>query len=222
MITTITTIIIDELLDPRFGMTMKYLKTFEVKYEEDNKPKILKIDYQANRCEATAYVEVKNEKFYLGFIFVIDTTDDDIQLYGVRTVPFIEISFMPISMDLSTEDLLKLTSIKPTYILTKGGFFSNGKLNNTYNGLEFESFPEPRQFEEKLRNLLDILETDVEGIKQLSKQTNTKEVFVTINYHIGDGNIGGLHLNGDIIDRLSKLGLELTFDIYATGEKFVP
>jgi hypothetical protein len=68
---------------------------------------------------------------------------------------------------------------------------------------------------------LDILEKDVQGLKELTRQTNTKHIFVTIVYHIGNGNFTGLYLDNEIIDRLSKLGLELTFDIYATGNKFV-
>jgi hypothetical protein len=115
---------------------------------------------------------------------------------------------------------LKITSIKPTKTITKGDFFSNGKFEYTYNGLEFETFSEPGQIERKLNYLLDILETDIEGIKELSRQTSTKDIFVTIVYHIGNGNFTGLHINNEIINRLSKLGLELTFDIYATGKKF--
>ncbi|MGZ5242828.1 MAG: DUF4279 domain-containing protein [Bacteroidia bacterium] len=214
MTTTITNIITDELLNPTFEMTRQYLKILEVKYD-DNKPKIAKIDFHEN--QATAYVEVKNESFYLEFVF--DTTDK-IELTGIDSFPFVGISYMPTSEELTTEELLKITSIKPTEIIKKGDFFSNGKFAYTYNGLVFETYSEPGRLERKLNYLLDILESDFEGIKQLSRQTSTKDIFVTIVYHIGNGNFTGLYLERDIIDRLSKLGLELTFDIYATGEKF--
>ena len=216
MTTTITNIITDELLNPTFEMTRQYLKILEVKYEDD-KPKIAKTDFDKNQNRVTAYLEVKNESFYLEFVF--DTTDT-IRLTGVDTIPFVGISFMPTSENLTTDELLKITSIKPTKTITKGDFFSNGKFEYTYNGLEFETFSEPGRLETKLKYLLDIFETDTEGIKKLSKQTSTKDVFVTIVYHIGNGNFTGLYLESDIINRLSKLGLELTFDIYATGNKF--
>jgi hypothetical protein len=216
MTTTITNIITDELLNPTFEMTRQYLKTLEVKYE-GNKPKIAKIDFHENQNQATAYVEVKNESFYLEFVF---DTADNIQLTGVDTLPFVRISFMPTSEKLTTDELLKITSIKPTNTITKGDFFSNGKFEYTYNGLEFETFSEPGRIERKLNYLLDILETDIEGIKELSRQTSTKDIFVTIVYHIGSGNFSGLYIDNEIINRLSKLGLELTFDIYATGKKF--
>jgi len=67
---------------------------------------------------------------------------------------------------------------------------------------------------------LDILETDKDGVKELIRQTNCKDVFITIVYHIGNGNFTGLYLDSLIIDRLSKMGLQLTFDIYAGGRKF--
>ncbi|MBK8405256.1 MAG: DUF4279 domain-containing protein [Saprospiraceae bacterium] len=67
---------------------------------------------------------------------------------------------------------------------------------------------------------MDILETDIEGIRQLSIQTSTKDIFITIVYHFGNGNFTGLYLDNEILNRVTRLGLELTFDIYATGEKF--
>jgi hypothetical protein len=216
MTTTITNIITDELLNPTFEMTRQYLKILEVKYEDD-KPKIAKTDFDKNQNRAAAYVEVKNESFYLEFVF--DTTDT-IRLTGVDTLPFVGISFMPTSEKLTTDELLKITSIKPTKTITKGDFFSNGKFEYTYNGLEFETFSEPGRLERKLKYLLDILETDLEGIKQLSIQTSTRDIFVTIVYHIGNGNFTGLYLDNEILNRVTRLGLELTFDIYATGEKF--
>lgn len=216
MTTTITNIIIDELLNPTLEMTRQYLKILEIKYE-DNKPKVAKINFNENQNQATAYVELKNESFYLEFIF---NTTDNIELTGIDTLPFVGVSFIPTSEKLTTEELLKITSIKPTKTIKKGDNISNGKCEYTYNGLEFKTSSEPGRLETKLKYLLDTLETDTEGIKKLSKQTSTKDIFVTIIYHIGNGNFTGLYVDNDTINRISKLGLELTFDIYATGNKF--
>lgn len=197
-------------------MTRQYLKILEVKYE-DNKPKIAKIEIDDRQNQATAYVEIENESLYLEFIF--DTTDK-IQITTIDTIPFIGISFMPTSEELTLEELLKITIIKPTNAIAKGDFFSSGKFQYTYNGLVYETYSEPGRIEKKLKYLLDILEADLEGIKELSRLTSTKDIFVTIVYHIGNGNFTGLYVDNEIINRLSKLGLELTFDIYATGDKF--
>ena len=216
MTTTINNIITDELLNPTFEMTLQYLKLLEVKYK-DNKPKIAKIDFNEKQNQATAYIEVKNESFYLEFIF---NTTDTIQLTSVDTLPFVRISFMPTSERFTTDELLKITSVKPSKTISKGDSFSNGKFKYNYNGLEFETFSEPGRLERKLKYLLDILETDLEGIKQLSKQTSTTDIFITIVYHIGNGNFTGLYLDNEALSRVSRLGLELKFDIYVTGEKF--
>lgn len=211
---TISNLINSELLNPTFEMTRQFLNILQVEYE-DNKPKIAKIDIHETR--AKAYVEVKNESFYLEFTF--DTTEN-IELTSIDTLPYVGISFMPTSEDLTTEEMLNITTVKPSRIIRKGDTSSNGKFKYNYNGLEFESFSGPGRIDLKLKYLLDLLETDLEGIKQLSQKTSTKDLFVTIVYHIGNENFTGLFLESDIINSLSKLGLELTFDIYATGEKF--
>lgn len=214
MTTTIRDIIAEELLNPTFEMTRQYLKILEVEYE-GNKPKIVKIDIQEN--QSIAYVEVKNESFYLEFI--CDTTDD-IEIIDVDTFPFIRVGYTLTSEELTTGKLLNITSIKPTRTFKKGDFFSNGKFESTCNGLEFETFSEPGPLESKIKYLLDILEADNKGIKELSKQTGCNNIFVTIVFHIGNGNFTGLYLESHIINRLSKLGLQLTFDIYSSGVKF--
>jgi hypothetical protein len=119
MTTTISSIIADELLNPTFEITRQYLKILEVKYE-DNQPKIAKIEINHSQNQATAYVEIENESFYLEFIF---STTDKIEIYSIGTIPFIGISYMPTSEELTTEEMVKITSIKPTKIISKGDFF---------------------------------------------------------------------------------------------------
>lgn len=190
-------------------MTQQYLKILEVKYINQI-PKIAGIDVNQVENKVTAYVEVKNEYFYLQFVF--DTTSN-IQIYSVSTVPFIGINFTPTSEELTLEHLLKITSINPTSTISKEEF--------EYNGLVFDSNPEPGQIENKLNLFLNLLESDIEGIKELSKQTNCKHLFLTIIYHAGTENYSGFYLTTQIINRLSNLGFELTFDIYASGNKFL-
>jgi hypothetical protein len=203
----------DELLNPTFEMTRQYLKILQVQYEE-NSPNIEGIEIDETANSAKAFVEIKNESFYLEFGF---STSDGIEISYVDTIPFINVSFTPTSEELTLEQLLILTTLKPNKTVLKGDSFSSGTFENNYNGLEFNSFTEPGRLEKKLESLLDILETDKDGVKELIRQTNCKDVFITIVYHIGNGNFTGLYLDSLIIDRLSKMGLQLTFDIYAGG-----
>lgn len=216
MKTALTNIITDELLNPTFEMTRQYLKILEIKYE-DTRPKIAKIEIKKSENQATAYIELKNVSFYLAFIF---DTISKIEISAVDTAPFIGITFLPTSEELTLQGLLNLTTIMPTKTISKGDFFSNGKFQYSYNGLEFNTTSEPDKFGSKLNSLLNFLETDIEGVKELSRQTNCKDLFVTVDYHIGNGNFTGIYLDNQAINRLSKLGLQLTFDIYATGNRF--
>jgi hypothetical protein len=217
MKTKITEIIIEELLNPTFEMTRQFLKILEIN-QINNIPQIAKIERIQNENKVIAYVEVKNESFYLEFYF---DTSDNIEITSVDTAPFIGIRYMPTSEELSLDKLLNLTTLKPTEKISKGDFFSNGKFEYTYNGLVFETYPEPGNIDSKLNYLLDFFESDITGIRELSEQTNCKDLFITIVYHIGNNNFTGLFLDNQIIERLSKLGLGLTFDIYASGKSFI-
>lgn len=213
MNSTIATIITEELVNPKFEMTRQYLKVLEIEYE-NGIPKIDNIETEQHLNQAIAYVSVKHERFYLRFTF---DTQEQIEISSVDTAPFIGISFDPSSENLSVEELMSLTTIKPSGIITKGDFSSNGKFKYSYNRLEYTAYSEPGRLDSKLNTLLDVLEVDIKGIKELSQQTGCKDLFITIVHHIGNGNFTGLWLDNETINRLSKLGLQLTFDLHARG-----
>ncbi len=129
----------DELLNPTFEMTRQYLKILQVQYEE-NSPNIEGIEIDETANSAKAFVEIKNESFYLEFGF---STSDGIEISYVDTIPFINVSFTPTSEELTLEQLLILTTLKPNKTVLKGDSFSSGTFENNYNGLEFNSFTEP-------------------------------------------------------------------------------
>lgn len=209
----ITTIIKNELINPTFEMTRQYLKILAIEFENDL-PKILNIDTDLIDGKIIAYVKVKSQPFYIQFMF---DTAEGIKIYSVDTAPYIHISYSPISKEDSLETLLSLISITPSNTIPKDDF-PNGSCN--YCGIEFETDSTPGRIDSKLISLLNVLETDVEGIRKLSRRTNCYHLFVTIMYHSADWNFTGLWLDRQVINRLSNLGLELVFDIYAHGDKF--
>lgn len=215
MTNQITNLITKELLSPEFEMTKDYLKVMQVKYEDDI-PKIARIDIDEASNRAKAYLEVVKEDFYLEFTF---DTFDEIELYSVDTAPFININFILSSEDFTLDELLALTSLKPNEMYSKGETFSNGTFEHSINGLVFESYSGPGNLPDKLDFLLDFLESDVEGIREISRQTGCNDLFVTIVYHLGVGMFTGLFLDKQTINRLSNLGLALTFDLYVAGKK---
>lgn len=94
-----------------------------------------------------------------------------------------------------------------------------------YLPVESESFykivpnPEPDDFEDKLIKLLDYLEQDKEGIKELVEKANGY-IQIAMDLHNANGMIGGANLSADSIRRMSNLGLAIDFDLYVAGNSF--
>ena len=87
----------------------------------------------------------------------------------------------------------------------------------SYNA--FAPNPEPDEFEDKLRKLLDFLEQDEAGIRDLVDKAEGY-IQVAMDIHNGNGMIGGPTINIDCISRMKNLGLEINFDLYVGGTSF--
>lgn len=207
----ITTLISQELLNPTFVITKEYLEEFKVDYK-NGLPKIESIDFDKKLKKATAFVEIKNESFYLTFHFHIST--QQIEIYSVDTTPLFVVSFSITSEEYSLTDLLSLTTIKPTNTIKKGDKL-NRKIYYNYNGIGFDSYKKPGLLIDKINYLLDLLETDKKGIKNLIKLTKCNSIWLTVVYYNGYGTFSDVSIPKKVIKRLSLLGLELIFDIYA-------
>ncbi|MFO0331262.1 MAG: DUF4279 domain-containing protein, partial [Bacteroidota bacterium] len=75
------------------------------------------------------------------------------------------------------------------------------------------------EFEDKLVKLLDLLETDKEGIKRLVDKADGR-ISVAKTFHDGNGMFGGPHLDRKTVKRLADLNLSVDFDLYADGNSF--
>lgn len=213
---TIINLIKKELFNPTIEMTRQYLEILEVEYE-DGLPKIIKIDFDESENTATAYVRVKREAFYLEFI--VDTTDEG-EVFSVDTCPYVGVAYMAVSKELTLKELLSLTKLNPDSTMLKGKPLSGRVSPAHFNKIEFYTGPEPGSFMTKLNNMLDVLKEDIEGVKALCEKTDSKDLFVTIIWHKGTGAFTDIYLDTQTIDKLSALGLELTFDLYAAGNEF--
>ena len=192
-------------------MTKEYLEEFKVDYK-NGLPRIESIDFDKESERATAYVKIKNEAFYFTFYFDIST--NQIEISFVDTTPLFVVSFSVTSEKYTPTDLLSLTTIKPTEIIKKGEKFNRHTKNN-YSGLSFDSYKKPGLLIDKINYLLDILEIDKKGVKKLIKLTKCNSIWLTIVYYNGYGTFSDLSIPKKVIKRLSSLGLELIFDIYA-------
>jgi hypothetical protein len=206
---------IDELQSKRFGTTEQLLEIHEVVYV-DNKPKILRVDTEADDGTAIVYFPIKGEKFYLA---VWLDTIPEVSVRAVGTENYNAVYLKVISNDLSFEELSSLTTLKPTRGWSKGDRRKSGKSFYNFSALHFEPNPEPDEFQDKLRKLLDFLEQDKEGINKLMDKASV-EVQVATVFHNGNTMLGGHHLDKETIKRLAALNLELDFDLYAEGKFF--
>ncbi|GAB3839957.1 DUF4279 domain-containing protein [Hymenobacter jeollabukensis] len=216
MIETITKLIHQELLQPEWESTRQLLAIMDVALD-NGLPRVEAIVINEEAGRATGYVAVKDEAFYIGVHFVI--AQDKAELTGVDTEPAVYLSFSPWSADLSCEELLRLTTLTPQKVerVEQGGEDAGSFISL----LEFESSKSPGRIEEKLDEFLSFLEQDAAGIRQLIAHTDTgsNTLLVGICFHLSNRNFTRLFLPQDLIARLHRLGLELTFDLWIQGRE---
>jgi hypothetical protein len=203
-----------EFKDKTLGVTEQYLEIHSPIYN-DNKLKVDRIDRDRKDELIIAYLPVLDEKFY--FAVYIDTNTNEVT--GVGTEAYHRVYFRATSETLSADNLKSMTHLTPTEFWNKGDFRKNGKSNHTFSNLTILPNPEPDEFEDKLKKLLDFLEQDKDAIKRLAEKADGY-IQVAMNIHNGNGMIGGPNIDKDDIRRMNELGLSINFDLYVGGNNF--
>lgn len=208
-----------ELIEKEFkkktlGVTEQYLEIHSPIYC-DNELKIDRIDRDRNDEIIIAYLPVLDEKFY--FAIYIDEKTNEVTGFG--TEAYHRVYFRATSETLSADDLKAKTKLTPTEFWNKGDLRKSGKSNHKFSNLTFLPNPEPDEFEDKLKKLLDFLEQDKNGIKQLTEKADGY-IQVAMDIHNGNGMIGGHNIDTDDIRRMNELGLSINFDLYVGGNNF--
>jgi hypothetical protein len=206
---------IDEVELKHFGSTEQLLEIHEVVYEE-NQPKVLRVDTDGPDGSAIVYFPIKNEKFYLA---VYLDTEPNISVRGVGTEAYHSVHFSATSETLDFEQLSSLTKLKPTSGWSKGDVRKSRKSFHKFSVFNFEPNPEPDEFEDKLKKLVDALEQDKEGVLALVSQA---DVFIQVAsiFHNGNTMLGGHHISKESVKRMAALELTIDFDLYANGNFF--
>jgi hypothetical protein len=106
---------------------------------------------------------VKDE--YFSFAVYIDEIKKEI--YSVVTQSRNPISFTATSDTMTVDEMLSLTKLKATETWSKGDTRFK-KLVHKVSGVAFEPNPEPDEFEDKLKQLLFLLQQDKEGVSFFS------------------------------------------------------
>lgn len=202
-----------EINDRIWGFTEQILEIHSPVYIDD----IIKIENIINKNnEITVYLPIVGEKFYL--TFYIDSAKKEI--IGISIEPYISIYFKSTSENLSEDELKQITKLKIHESWNKGDQRKSGKGNYTFSSIIIESDKKPDNFDEKLNQLISVLETDSFGIKKLAEIANGY-IQVLMKFHNGSGMIGGPNLSKENIQRLNELSLSIDFDLYVSGNQFI-
>jgi hypothetical protein len=203
-----------EFKDKTLWTTEQYLEIHKPIYME-NKLKVDRIDRDRKDGQIIAYLPVLDEKFF--FAVYIDTNTAEIT--GVGTEAYHRVYFRATSETLSIDELQAMTRLTPTEFWTKGDLKINGRSTYTFSNFEILPNPEPDEFEDKLKKLLNFLEQDNDGVRQLVDHAGGY-IQVAMDFHYGNGMIGGPNIETDDIKRMNDLGLSINFDLYVGGKGF--
>lgn len=203
-----------EFKEKTLGTTEQYLEIHSPIYV-DNKLKVDRIDRETNDGLIIAYLPILDERFY--FAVYINTTLN--QISNVGTEAYHRVYFRATSEILTANELQTMTKLTPTGGWNKGDLRKNGRSAYKFSSFEILPNPEPDEFEDKLKKLLDFLEQDNDGIKQLAEKANGY-IQVAMDIHNGNGMIGGPNIDKDAIRRMNMLGLSIDFDLYVGGNSF--
>nr|WP_198160733.1 DUF4279 domain-containing protein [Pedobacter panaciterrae] len=203
-----------EFQNKTLGTTEQFLEIHSPVYF-DNNINIARIDREGDDEVITAYLPVLDEQFY--FAVYIDAKTNEI--FNVGSESNNTVYFRATSGNLTEHELKSLTTLKPTKSWNKGDLRENKKMKEKVSYIAFAPNPEPDEFEDKLRKLLDFLEQDEAGIRELVDKAEGY-IQVAMDIHNGNGMIGGPTINIDCISRMKNLGLEINFDLYVGGNSF--
>jgi hypothetical protein len=209
---------IEELVAKSFGVTEQFLEIHQVAYAHGI-PIVARVDTEKTDGTAIVYFPVVEQKFYLAIYL---DTEPNVLVRGVGTEPYHSVYFRASSDYFSLQELVGFTKLTSTRGRNKGdGKNPKGRADILWkqSTIDFEPNPEADEFEDKLSKLLQFLEQDEEGVENLVNQANGY-IQVYSSFHNGNTLIGGHHIELDHIKRMSKLNLEIDFDISADGYFF--
>lgn len=205
---------IDEIHARQFGTTAQLLAIHQV-VQVNNEPQVLRVDTDDD-ATAIVYFPLQDQRFYLA---VWLDTEPEICVRAVGTESDNDVFLKVVSDDLIFDELACLTTLQPVGGWSKGEPKQLGQLTHSFTALHFRPTPQPDAFADKLRKLLDFLETDRAGLGALMEKAYV-EVAVVMTCHNGNTMLGGPHLDQALLQRLAALNLAIDFDICAEGNFF--
>lgn len=197
-----------EILHPTLKATQQLLAVNQV-VTQDDIPYIEDIILDTQENLARVYFPVKGEEY---FLVVSVPLEPQTSVSMVAMSPGSRVYFAIKSEESSLEDLLALTSIKPTKTWRKGERRGNSPQHSGFEVRPYEK--ETGEVEEKLDGLLAVLLPFQSELPTLSLKAS---IGIYIAYYGYQEQMWGLHLNEEAIRKLAALHVSVDIDLYASG-----
>jgi hypothetical protein len=210
-------IVTKEFQTKSLGVTEQLLEIHSPVYV-DGKIKIDRIDRERDDQTIIAYLPVLKQNFY--FAVCISTDKDDESVYTVYSETNNNVYFCALSYELSEQELKAMTKLIPTESWNIGDVRPPLKVKYKFSSLVLRPNPEPDEFEDKLKKLLDFLEQDKEGILKLVENAQGY-IQVHMKFHNGNTCLNGFNIGMENIRRMNDLNLSIDFDLYVEGELYI-
>lgn len=208
-------IAIAELDAPTFATTQQYLE-IHAPVRKDGVVQVDRVDLEGPEPLAQVYIPVEEEQFH--FVLQVDTSQEEV--LGIGTESWNRVYFRVTSAHHSLAELSTLTSLASTSSWDREDLRPKGISTYGFSAFKIEPNPEPDEFEDKLAKLLTFLEQDTSGVLKLLDLA-AGGINVAMNFHDGNGMLGGMHLHAEIVKRIGNLGLSIDFDLYTEGKPFI-
>lgn len=201
-----------ELINPTFEVTKQYLNVMEVEIENEF-PKVARVNYNHEGTSSVAvYFHIKDERF---FIVVNLSVDQEPKVEWVWVESGHRVYLTAYSMELNYEELSSYLPLSPLKGWSKGDVRTGSAALRKFSNVSYEpNVNEAFGLEEKLLELLKKLESYSESIIKLGENS---KAYISICKHQAMCGNKGIHLNMEILKRLSFLNLELDIDTYIVG-----
>ncbi|HLA59234.1 MAG TPA: DUF4279 domain-containing protein [Puia sp.] len=206
----------EEIESKTLAATQQFLDIHQVVYL-GTKPKVERVDRDKGDGTAIVYFPVKEERFYLAISI---EANPEPEVSAIYVEPYTSVYYSAGSETIELETISGMTNLIPTSVWRKGDpKREGGRILHKDNGIRFEPTPGPDEFEDKMKKLLDFLESDKVGIKNLAKKAEGY-IQVIMEFHNGNSMLGGPNISKESVKRMAALNVELDFDLYVSGKPY--
>ncbi|WP_018277363.1 DUF4279 domain-containing protein [Teredinibacter turnerae] len=204
---------IQELANPEFEVTKQYLQVMELELE-DGIPKVARVNLDHADNSVAVYFFVKDERFFIAVT---------LSRGGAPSVQWVWIEsghrvyLTATSETLTYDELSRQIPFEPLSGWSVGDVKPNGKASYDFTRVSYEPIKnEAYGLEEKLHELLKVIESESESIRKLGEKA---ESCVAVCKHQYISANAGVHMDVELLNSLSAMGLALDIDTYIVGNE---